>query len=63
MDFHYETNKQIDFQLLKFLRGNFYSEDHDKVCRHENVPDDEIYVSDDYPEVHGKCGRWMKPYE
>jgi hypothetical protein len=58
-----ETQKPIEFELFKFLRGNFYSDDHDKVCECKRRRKDETYETESYPAVHGLCGKWLKRYE
>lgn len=61
--FDVKTNKEIKYDLFKFLSGGFYSDDYDKVCICSKRAKNEIYVSDKYPAVHGKCGRWLKSYK
>ena len=58
-----KTNKEVNYQLFKFLSGRFYSDDYDKICFCDKKPLNEIYESKKYPEVHGKCGRWIKKYK
>lgn len=58
-----KTDKPIVFQLFKFLRGNFYSDDYDKVCSCKDVSEEEIYESEKYPAVHGRCGQWLTSYK
>lgn len=58
-----ETGKDFNLQAYKFLAGHFYSSDYDKVCEHKDRADDEVYVSDRYPAVHGPCGMWLKEYK
>ncbi len=56
------NGKEINYQMLRFLYGRFYTDDHDKVCECIDVTDDEIYISDRYPQVHGRCGQWIETY-
>lgn len=56
-----ETGIEVERHTFNYLQGHFYSDDYDKVCDCE--PDDtEVYFSDKYPPVHGRCGRWLEPY-
>ena len=57
------TGKDFELQAYKFLAGKFYTDDYVKVCDCNDRNDDEIYISDKYPAVHGVCGKWIKKYE
>jgi hypothetical protein len=59
----FATQNKLEFQTLKFLYGNFYQDDHAKVCECNDRLEDEIYFSDKYPAVHGKCGKWIEEYK
>lgn len=58
-----DTECPIHQSLFRFLTGHFYTDDHAKVCDCADVPADEVYRSENYQGIHGRCGRWMTKYE
>ncbi len=55
------TGKAIKVEAFQFLGGHFYRDDYAKVCECERA-EDEVYRSENYPAVHGPCGRWLEPF-
>lgn len=57
------TKKPIEFATFKLAFGHFYVDDHNDVCPHGDVAQDELYESRDYPLIHGGCGKFVKAYK
>jgi hypothetical protein len=53
----------VTMEALNKLRGQFYSSDYDAVCLCKSRSDNECFQSSTYPAVHGKCGKWLTPYQ
>lgn len=59
-----ETKTQISYGVLNYLFGKFYFDDVNRVCTCKLEPSKEFYYqSASYPTVHGRCGKWLEPYE
>jgi len=53
-----ETGKAVSYEVLKWLRGHFYSDDESQRCACRNVEPDEYYRSERYGAMH-RCGKWI----